>query len=48
LVGVATGSERHAKDDVRDDQMEHTADREAGARGVLERIAVGRPVGDTV
>ncbi len=48
LVGVAAGAERDPQNDVRDENVQNTADGEAGAGRVLERVAVGRPVGDAL
>ena len=48
LIGAAARTERDAQNDVPDDQMQHAADRETGASGVLECIAVGGLVGDAV
>ena len=49
LVRVAAArAERDAQDDEGNEKVKYSADREAGARGVLERRAVGCPVYRTV
>ena len=48
LVRVAAGAERDPQNDVRDEKMQHPADGEACAGGVLERVVVGRPLGDAL
>jgi hypothetical protein len=48
LVSIAAGAEGDSQDDVRDEEMQYTADGEPGARCILEGVAVRRPVGDAV